>query len=340
MNRLMTLSDFFGLKFSDLVDIVYHVATKKSKLYESFDGSIDCYLVPDETSDTMSIEIEGHKSEKIQSLESLIKEASYSFQGIKNPQTIYCQIVTCELSRHYSHYSLYVYTRDDNDDIVVERLKKSLKGKGWAVRKPPKISVVNNTMTKRFINKMVKDTCQVSETKKIILKKAFEAIERVFEDDKDIVTGIYNSVLETGKVQLLNHHSPDRHDMRIRRKSARIVSEISKRDDLRFYERAAMFMSLKVLNLITGNASGSNVYDSRAFKADGNRILRQHRKNHPEVYNQLCKMYCLNPEDDNPIKSSLSSVVVECQKTGLFIKTPSRFKIFRDLERSVKENEN
>ncbi len=99
----MTIADYLGLKYSDLVDITYYAVTKKSTLYESFDGSIDCYLVPDISSTTMSLEVEGQKSEKILELETLVKEASYAFVEIKNPQKIYCQLVTCETSRHYSH---------------------------------------------------------------------------------------------------------------------------------------------------------------------------------------------------------------------------------------------
>ena len=88
----MTLADYLRLEFSDLVNISYYAVTKKSTLYESFDGSIDCYLVPDISSATMTLKVEGQKLEKILELETLVKEASYAFAGIKNPQKLYCQL--------------------------------------------------------------------------------------------------------------------------------------------------------------------------------------------------------------------------------------------------------
>lgn len=338
MNSVMTIADYLGLKFSDLVDITHYAVTKKSTLYESFDGSIDCYLVPDISSTTMSLEVEGQKSEKILELETLVKEASYAFVEIKNPQKIYCQLVTCETSRHYSHYKMYAYTASDDGMQVIENLRKELKGKGWAIKKAPQLPALNNTMTKRFISKMIKDIFKITSVKSVMLASAFDT--HGHDPESEIVQGIYNSILETGKIQLLNHYNPDRHDVRLRRRSARVISNIRSNVDLSKLLSRGMTLSLKILNVIASNTSGSNIYDDRAFKAEWNRVLRDHRKQQPEVYNVLCEKYCLNPEDDNPIKSSLSSVVVDCRKTGLLIKTPSRFRLFNDLEKSAKEKRN
>lgn len=334
----MTHGDYLGLKFSDLVDISYYAVTKKSTLYESFDGSIDCYLVPDISSATMTLKVEGQKSEKILELETLVKEAPYAFAGIKKPQKIYCQLVTCETSRHYSHYKMYAYTSSDDDMQVIENLRKELKGKGWAIKKAPQISPFNNTMTKRFIAKMVKDIFKITKIKSVLLDTAFDTFAQ--NPESEIIQGIYNSTLETGKIQLLNCYNPDRHDIKLRRKSERIIDNIRTNINLSMLYTKGTTLSLKMLNVIAGSTSGSNIYDNRAFKAEWNRTLRDHRKQQPEVYNVLCEKYCLNPEDDNPIKSSLSSVVVDCRKTGLLIKTPSRFRLFDDLEKSAKEKRN
>ena len=71
MNHVMTFTDFLGLKFSDIVDIADCVISEKSSVYESFDGSEDCYLINRPEDNTLYLSAHGVKSQKIQELQKV-----------------------------------------------------------------------------------------------------------------------------------------------------------------------------------------------------------------------------------------------------------------------------
>ena len=330
MNDLMTFRQFLGLKFSDLVEIIYNATSGKSILYESFDESKDFYFHWCAENKSARLVGYGLKTDSTQKLDDLIQSVSPDFEG-NSSQKIYCQIV--EPTRHYNNRYIYMYLKTDADELMFKSLKKSLKGKGWPVRKAPVLKTLNNTVTKRFISKMVKETYSVKNLKSTILKEALKKVSAThLSENQEIMEAIYDSILKTGEIVILNEYSPDRHDMRVRRKAARICDIILKNDVLNEYKSKAMSISFTLCNILLKEAAGSSLYDNRAFTRQWNSFLRDHRNKNLESYKMLCEKYCLSSEDDNPVKSTLAGLVIYCSKTGLFIKTTSRYKLFRDLE--------
>jgi len=225
----------------------------------------------------------------------------------------------------------------------VENLKSRLFGKTpwWRVKIAPTLSPENNTITKRFLNTMLKDIYgkfKVNDTQLSYCLRN-EYVKRS-SSDIEIIDAIYSSMLKTGTWCVINEFNPCRHDVRIRRKINRIIGEIQGlglvEDSLEKLGR----LFYKLFNIIIGNANSSVAYDNRALKKSLNRPLQKSKKYHSAIHKTICDKYCLDPDDESPIKSSVPSVTINCKKTGLFIKTPSRFALYSELEDLVRSSSN
>lgn len=340
MKKVMGINDLLGLTFSDLASIILLVQSKKSTVYEGFEKSQDGYFVSKDGSMVFEPCLSSNSS--IDDLNELLGTVETAFEG-NNFTPTYCQLASSHFHKDIHNSTIFLFPDSDLENKFVENLKKRLHGKTpwWRVKTAPIINVNTTTMTRESLTAMIKDIYGSLKTSDTLLKHCLrDEYSNRSDSELEIINAIYKSALKTGELCVINEFNPDRHDSKLRRKINRIVSEVSGKNLIADSLEKVDMLCYNLWKKVLGDVKTSVAYDSRALSVSLNKPLQKSKKHYGTIHRIICNKYSLDPSDANPMRSTVPSITINCKKTGLFIKTPSRFALYSELEDLIRSSDN